>query len=520
MLKKWQILFLIAVSVTLVYFQSFRNDFVNLDDGYYVYNNGIIQSFSKSLLTEFVIGNYHPLTMISYAIEFYFGGLNPLVYHTTNILLHIINSIFVFYFLLLLTKSQNISFFASMLFAVHPMHVESVAWISARKDLLYTLFYLLSLIAYLKFTETKNKKFLGLTFLFFILSLLCKAMAGTLPFCLLLIDYFLSEKKFKFQSHLKNKIPFLIVVFLFGLLAIKAQSQMDAFGGNQLFRLTDKFLFATYGILIYLIKFIVPFNLNCYYEYPKIVHGSLPPQYFLSVPLLISLTVIFFVFFRKNKLVVFGILFFLLNVLLVSQIVTVGSCVLAERYTYLSYVGFCLIAGCLLEILLRKLSKYKKEIFVNAAAVVIIFSFLSYKRTMVWKNSESLWTDAIRKNTKSASAYFYRGIYYSNSKQFDKAIHDYDKSIVLEPHDYKFYQNRGMTNFDKGNYSSAINDFSLALKYRADLPNIIFMRAQCYEWIGDKQNALNDYRSLLSSKEFGSNADESIKRLTGKSVNN
>ena len=189
----------ILLGILLVSFFSympvFQNGFVNWDESIYIQDNLLIRSLNlKDIFSTFQIGNYHPLTMLVYAIEYKLFGLNETGYHTVNLLLHILNVFLVYQLIILLSDKLIVAQVAALLFGIHPIHVESVAWAAELKDLLYTAFFLGSYIYYLKFLKNNKNKYYLLSLLLFLLSLLSKAMAASLPILLILTDYFLGRK--------------------------------------------------------------------------------------------------------------------------------------------------------------------------------------------------------------------------------------------------------------------------------------------------------------------------------------
>ncbi|HEU5310634.1 MAG TPA: hypothetical protein VFV24_04195, partial [Candidatus Eisenbacteria bacterium] len=212
---------------------SLQNGFTNWDDPEYVLENHLIRDLSPSGLaaigTSFLDGNYHPLTVLSLALDYRFGGLDPSGYHRTNLAIHVLATLAVFWLVLLLTGSRELSTFVALFHGVHPMHVESVAWVTERKDLLYGLFYFLACASYVIWLRGDRRKPLAYaaTVLFFVLSLLSKGMAVTLPLALLAID-FLLERKWSWKAQAAEKAPFFALALGFGILAVIAQRSEGA----------------------------------------------------------------------------------------------------------------------------------------------------------------------------------------------------------------------------------------------------------------------------------------------------
>ena len=250
---------LIIVILTIaVYFKSLNNQFlVNWDDNVYVTTNNDIRNtndkdFLKKTFTDYVHGNYHPLTMLSLSMDYKKHKLDPKAYHKTNLNIHILNSLLVFLLIWLLTKQKWVSFITSVLFAIHPMHIESVAWISERKDLLYSFFFLAALCLYTLYCiKEKNKiVYYSAALILFVFSTLSKGMAASFPFILFIIDFYL-DKKITLKRAI-DKVPFLLIAVIMGFVALDAQK-----AGNALYihyDLIDRLLFAGYAVLLYIYK--------------------------------------------------------------------------------------------------------------------------------------------------------------------------------------------------------------------------------------------------------------------------
>jgi protein O-mannosyl-transferase len=502
--------FIIAISLIViitcgVYLKSLNNDFVNWDDEQYVYKNASITTLHgdsigytlKKTFTEFVVGNYHPLTMLTYCIEYNISGLNPKTYHTTNLILHILNNILVLIFIWLLSKQKHTALAVALLFAVHPMHVESVTWVSERKDVLYAFFYLASLCSYILYVKSTDKKtgLYLLTLVLFILALLSKAMAVTLPVVFILIDYYLNIP-INIKSQ-KNKIPFLFLSILFGIIAIKAQMAFNAISGNAVFPLHERFLFACYGIVHYIIKLFLPTNLSCFYPYPVKHDNSLPTMYYIAPFILLGLIFTLFKFFRSNKQVIFGSLFFIITIALVLQIISVGEAVVADRYTYLPYIGLFFIINSGIQSL-SHFNKFKNLYITGFALIVIIYGYAAHKRSLVWKNGLTLWENALQNSAPSYTAYYCRGNALATNNEHAKAIEDFNSAEKMRTTDYNLYYSRGYSYYFLQQYKLAINDFSIALKLNPNIFDAYLTRGGAYYQLKQFDEAIEDYNYVLT----------------------
>lgn len=359
--------------------------------------------------------------------------LHPKPYHVVNLTFHIINTLLVFCFIWLLLNQNWVAFITALLFAVHPMHVESVSWLSELKDLQYAMFYLMALCCYCIYIRTQKKVLYGLTLLLFLLSLLSKGMAASFPLVLLIIDYFYYAKINRKVT--LNKIPFFLLAFVFGVIAILAQKHGQAIDTYD-YNFFERVLFSSYGILAYLWKMILPINLICYYPYPQKTDGMFPVIFYLS-PLIVGLL---FVIGYKLKTwrttLLFGGAFFLATIVLVLQILPVGSTIISDRYTYIPYIGvFYIIASIINPVIEGKEERYKS--YRNVVILLFTFvlgwySYLTFKRTKVWHDTITLWTDAIDKLKDDPIPYNNRAETYFWVGRYDEAIKDFTKAIDLD----------------------------------------------------------------------------------------
>ena len=324
---------------TFLLFPVVNNGWVLWDDPAYVLENQhlIINSWSDffhQFNLVIVQGNYHPITILSLALDYSIDGFNPTVFHTTNLIFHLLNVLLTYIFVFLLFRVRWIALFVAFLFSIHPMHVESFAWVAERKDVLYVFFFLLGLISYLFYQQKKTKLNFLLCLLLYILSLLSKGMAVVFPVILLLLDY---VQKRKFNRYvLIEKVPFFALSLIFGIIAIWAQDGSGAVTSNADAPFIQTFLVPLYGLSTYVTKLFLPLNLSALHPYPPLSDGVVSMVFLVSILPLVVVVGLVYVFFRKNRKVLFGLLFFLATIFPVLQFFSVGSAIIAERYTYLS----------------------------------------------------------------------------------------------------------------------------------------------------------------------------------------
>lgn len=460
-LLPWYIL--VAGIGFLVMFPILNNGFTNWDDEFYVQNNELLTGPDfAGIFSQAVNDNYHPLTILSLVPNFMISGLSPFSYLLFNLLLHLANTILVFHFIWLISaRNEWVAMLTALIFAIHPMHVESVAWVSERKDVLYTLFFLLSLIQYWKYLQGHRSAKLWTSLLFFFLSLLSKPAAIVLPFVLLLLDYWQGRPYNK--RVLTEKTPFFLLSLVFAIITIQVQSQ-QAIVSTEIYPVWERFFFATYGIMIYLVRFFVPYPLSAFHPFP--VSGQLGWQIMIS-PLFVAALLLLTWFQRKNKLIVFSLLFYFINLLLVLQLVTIGNAIIAERYTYVPYIGLAFLFSTWLN---QYASRSIKSVsWIVPSAIVLAFGVASFQRTKVWNNSVTLWNDVIRHYPDAAIArsnranYFYKlAIDSSHSAEagslYQKALEDCNAAVKKQPRYRKGYEIRGLIFQNLGKYEEALAD--------------------------------------------------------------
>ena len=451
----------------ITYYGAFDNSFVNWDDQVYVEEQPLVLNKEYAALWKTPISlNYHPVTMISLALQVPKDTkkLSPAPMIKLNVWIHIFNTLLVFLLLWMINeKKWIIALFTAAIFALHPMHVESVVWVSERKDVLYTFFFLLSCISYWQYVVTDKKKWIAFAFIFFMLSVLSKAMAVVLPLVLLLLDYWKGRRLTELKV-LSEKIPFLAVSLFFGLMAISVQAGGD-FGGllslygekskaiadAETFTLLQRFQFASYGFIQYIVMFFNPSKICAFYPYPvsNKLEGLSAILYPLSAVAILGLALWSS---YKTKIFAFGIGFYFITIALVLQFLSVGLALMADRYSYVPYIGLAFILTYVADLWLNQKSMLLKYGWFSVLSIFTFFLAIKTKSQVdIWQNSESLWTQALQ--------------YYPS------------EDLILA--------NRGNHRGKTGNISGAMTDFEAAI---ADGCN----RADVYEGLGNSYGTMSE----------------------------
>jgi len=502
--KLINIIFLIIITF-LIYHNCIISELVNLDDPLYITDNPDIRELSisqlKKIFFSFHKGAYKPLTLLSYMIEYKFFGMNPAVFHFTNVLLHSINCILVFFLILFFAENQIIiAFFTALLFCIHPMRVESVAWASERKDMLYSVFLLSFFLCYVIYLKNSNKKIYWLALLFFIFSMLVKPQGITAPILLLLFDYyFLGISKLTDFDFQKNKLAFIFVSLFFVILNLLGNSIEKGFIFHSLL---DSIFIGAYNYLFYLYKFFLPINLTAYYYSPLIlISNSFIKIIIIFIWLLIFACVIYLC--RFSKLFTLAFLFFFITLAPTLHIITIGKIITADRYTYIPYLFLFFLSVMLMTKFNNFLKTNKsiilqKSLWLIVSVIILILTYLTYNRTLVWQNNITLWTDVIIKQPRCAEAYVGRGLGYFARNQLDLAIKDYTDAIAIDAADYVAYYNRGLAYLYKIEFDKAIADFSKVIELQPTMIQAYTNRAFVKIIKKDYQSAITDLKKALT----------------------
>lgn len=494
---------LVAVLTAVCLWPMLKNEFTNWDDEFYVINNPLLRGPDwKGIFSQQVLGNYHPLTILSYAFNFAISGLDPFSYLLVNYLFHIANTVLVFYFIWNISgKNKVIAAFVALVFGIHPMHVESVAWVAERKDVLYTFFFLLSLIQYWSFLTKAKRKNLVFCFLFFVLSLLSKPAAIVLPLVLFLLDYWYGQS---LKKNIVFKLPFFALSIIFGIITVGIQSS-SAMAGLSVFSITDRLFFACYVVMTYFVRFFVPYPLSAFHPFPITNFAGWP--IYLS-PIFVVVLLVALWFLRKNKIVVFGMFFYVINLLLVLQIVSIGLTIVSERYTYVPYIGLAFMLAMLVSRI--KFIPQKVSLVVGAASI-IAFGIITFQRTKVWKNSGTLWTDALKTTPRAPYARTNRANYLSklalrpDQKPFADSIYkiafeDCAIALSVRPSHAPAFEYRGLMYLDRQQFKEALADANELIRLKPNYRIAYDMRATCYYRMNEPAKALADYDKCVEIK--------------------
>ncbi len=494
-------IFAILVVTFLAYFPSLKGGFTNWDDHVYLTRNLKVRDLSgenvKSIFTSFHGDLYVPLTLFSFSLEYRLFGLDPRVYHTTNLLLHLANTLLVFWLVLLLSRRLGVSLIAALLFGVHPIHVESVAWITERKDVLYAFFFLGSLIAYLYYLRKQAGGYYYLSLFLFFISLLPKAQGLCLPLVLLLFDYFLGRKLDR--RTLFEKAPFFGLAAVFLIIAFIGQTAAGRFSEGELFAGPLNPLFGVFSLVFYLVKLCLPVGLSSIYPFPYLGAGGRIPLLFLPAPFILAAVVIGAVFSgRYGKKVIFAFLFFLFNVLLVLQFVPTGSAIAADRYMYIPSIGFFYLAGEFYSWLYRRKSGRVKAVLSAALiSIAVLLSCLTWLRCGVWRDSETLWGDVLKKYPESPIGRINLGSVFLRQGRLEEAVLHFNRALKARPDSAQIHYNLGCALDRQGGFEGAIRHYRQAIEISPDYREAHNNLGVVLGMRGREEEAIVHYRQAL-----------------------
>lgn len=507
--KRWA-LPAVLLFTALVFLNSLFNGFTNWDDNIYVLNNQLIKHFSwdsaYTIMFRYTGMGGTRLTLLNFLLDYHLFKDTAFPYHLANLLLHLGNVALVWMLTQRLFREPAIAAFAALMFGIHPMHVESVAWIAERKDVLYTFFFLLSLLSYHQYLKNTRKiLWVVLSFTAFFLSWHAKMSAACLPLMLILMDY-ATGRKFSWKA-LIEKLPFFayVIILLSKIFMFHESSGGDFQHAAQPYTFFDRILMGGYALGFYLWKFFLPFNLVAIHPYPEKTDGLLPLQYYIvtGIMLLVLIVLIWaIVRFRKiRRELLTGLLFFIISIAMFTHLVPIkGVVVVADRYTYLPYAGLLMLGGFLLHRLLSSEHtgrNIRRVVIPLIAAVVMLFGGLTFLRNFVWKDSLTLFSDVIRKNPNVVYAYNNRGIALKDLGDLKGALADFDAAIRISPGFPYSYSNRGIALLLMNEKERALADLNMAISIKADYFEAYFNRALVKKESGDTTGMMEDLEAVL-----------------------
>ena len=501
--KRIILIFIILIIAFFAFLPSLKNGFV-WDDVLFVTENKTIQSLSlqniKNIFTSFHNGLYRPLVFLSFALEYNFFKDNPAAYHMTNLILHLANCLLAFLLIFLISNNLTASFVAVILFAIHPLRVESVVWITERKDVLSTFFLLGTLVFFVLYNKSNLKKHYYLSLFSFILSLFTKLAGVTIPIVLLLFDYFTGKKLNR--KVWVNKIPFFVIAAIITVVNVYSFSQSHGQETTPLAISSDSFFIATHGLIFYLKKIFQPIRLSCLYPYPEKTNGLLPLPFLLSPIILLSIIIVILLISKYTRKIIFGSVFFLVTIFPILFLApTAPGIAAADRYTYIPSIGIFYLMGEFFSWLYTKKCKNLmlcKLVIMNMLVGIIgILSFLTYERTKLWKNDITLWSNVLKHYPYNDTAHLNIGAFYCAEGNYTEALRHAQVALSLSPDAWDVYMLMGNIFYAKNELEEALDYYKKALILNPESYRAFYNTGLAYEAMGRYDKALNNYKMAL-----------------------
>ena len=492
----------LVAAILAVYRPVYNYEFVKYDDDTYVTDNTNIQSGLnwKSAYWAFTAGyesNWHPVTWLSHALDYQLFGSWAGGHHLTNVLFHILNAIILFYVLMRMTGAIWPSAFVAAIFALHPLHVESVAWVAERKDVLSTFFWLLTMWAYIRYVENPRLWRYLTTFVLFVLGLMSKPMLVTVPFVLLLLDFWPLGRKISWRL-LTEKIPFFICSFVSCVVTFIVQRSSGTMADIESFGLTIRINNAIVSYIMYIIKMFWPSRLAVLYPYAS--NGPSAAKVVISGLVLLLISIYFIFLARRNRFLAVGWLWYLGTLVPVIGLVQVGLQAMADRYTYMTLTGLLIIIAWSVKEFVPKW-RHRNLILTFLAVVVLAALVLTSSRQLrYWKNSLVLFKHALQVTENN---YIIRNNYATclgEIGRLDEAIEQFNELLKFKPDFSEAQNNLGYALLLTGNTQQAIEHFRLAIKYRPASPEAYFNLAAAMKKQGRLEEAISCYKQALEIK--------------------
>lgn len=489
-------LVLLGIVTLILYWQVGNFPFLNWDDQLYVLENPNVQEgFNFNNLIWAFTGatwqtNYWvPLTWLSFLFDWEMHGLDPGGYHLTNVYLHIANTALLFIALYRLTKAGWQSLFVAALFAIHPLHVESVAWVTERKDTLSAFFWMLSLVAYTYYAEKPGyKRYLFVT-ICILAGLMSKPMLVTLPFVLLLLDYWPLQRLLKSTAdHLAGangrehfnlsiileKIPLIILVVIFSIAAFVTQQHEGAIASTANVSIPLRISNTIVSYIAYIGKSFWPFTLSPIYPYPNHIPLWKTAAALISM---VSMSVVFFFLRKKSPYLLVGWLWYIGTLLPVIGLIVIGPHGMADRYTYIPHIGLFIMISWAVPQLLGNLRHGGKIIIIAASLVLLVFSAATWRQVQFWQDTGTLFDRALQIDPNNFFAHYVLATLMKKNGNIEKAAAHIDAAIKNRPNYYPALRIKGHILEEQGQYDAA-------QKYYLEVLHINSLNDEAYNDLG------------------------------------
>jgi len=491
----------------LVYLPVLGYGFVDWDDPLFVYENTHLASIGPWLFTETFVGNLHPLTMLSYVADYWFWGLDPRGYHLTNIVLHALNSGLVVLLAASLAGASGrsagrgivyASLAAGLLFGLHPLHVESIAWISERKDVLSAFFFILTVLAYLRHVRSPgSKRYYCAALALFVLALASKSMAVTLPLVLLIVDFHPLGRVSGLRDlgrAVYEKLPFFGLSLACGVVTL--WSQASAMASRSELTPWSRLLTAVHGYAFYIYKLLLPSGLAPYYPI-DIGASLLRPAYAGAALLLAAITAATLLTLKRHRLPLAVWLYYLVTLLPVIGFVQVGDQAAADRYAYLPSIAPFILAGLVGGTLFERPGRARAAATAFLVAVTAALGLLTVGQSRIWRDPVTLWTYESEEYPNVPKVRYALGMALREIGEIERAAVEFERAITIMPGYSEAHNNLGNIYLMKGLVARAAREYRAALETAPNNAEARYNLALAYERLGLTDEAAAQYRAFI-----------------------
>lgn len=502
------------ISILSIYWQVRTFDFISFDDYMYVRDNphvrqGITLENIRWAFTSVYAGNWHPLTWLSHMTDVEIFGLNAGMHHLTNVIFHIVNTLMLFYCLRRMTGNVWNSAAVAMLFGLHPLHVESVAWIAERKDVLSAFFWMLTILFYTRYVEHRSAGRYLIIVICYIFGLMTKPMLVTLPFVLLLLDIWplkrpeLITTAEHMQPHewwsgllalIHEKVPLFFLAGAAIIVTILAQKNVGSISNLESIPLYIRVENATISYMAYLVKMIWPIHLALFYPYPRMVNLY---KVITACVLLIGITWMVVLNISRFPFLFVGWFWYLGTLAPVIGIIQVGSQSMADRYTYVPLIGIFILIVWGLSKLLGQLRSARYILAGIYCAIVPVIMWFTWLQTGYWASNISVFSHAVDVTNDNYLAHNSLGVALCEHGEFDAGIKHYMEALRVYPEHVQAHNNLGAALVEEGKYKDSIGHFRKALQIDPGFVSAHYNLGIAYYAIGKLDEAIKQYQEVL-----------------------
>lgn len=486
----------------LAYGASLGNGFVHWDDGLLIYQNPAVMEVSASSIwrafSTYDPELYIPLTLLTYQADYLFGGGSATLFHVQNLFWHIANALLVCWFAFLMLKNKGVAVFLGLLFLLHPVHTEAVAWASGRKDVLSTFFFFAALISWLYARDRDSRRLFLLSAILFALGLMAKVMVITLPIIMMLLLF--RERRKPSRQDALSLMPYFVLSVIFGIVALFGKTEAGA-----ITTLSQKILMAFKSAMFYPWQLLWPTHLSVLYPYNGVITLA-SPDFFVPGILLAAVIVLVLVLLKWSREPLTWVLFYLVTLAPTFINFAKGDhdfYVASDRYTYIPSVGLFVLFGLGVTWFVQqdssaKIERLRMRILAGIAAIFLtVFALRTYQQSLLWRDSVTLFTTVIERfPDASYVAHANVANAYRLQKEFDEAIDHYQQSLSIRPHP-RTYSNLGDTYRQMGMYDKAADAYRSALALEEDNVFAHFGLGILFAEQGRYDQALEEYHTAL-----------------------